>query len=101
MVDDLGLHDPSYTGSICYETPNIDRIAKEGTVNGHEVDGISYGNKANKPKPDAEFDTKLVQKVYRQKVEELMPRLEAQRKRFLFRDFEPNKDWWDSRITKD
>lgn len=30
LVDDLGYHDLSFTGSEFYETPNIDRIAKEG-----------------------------------------------------------------------
>ncbi|GAA4307152.1 sulfatase [Aestuariibaculum suncheonense] len=30
LADDLGVHDLSYTGSKYYETPNIDRIAKEG-----------------------------------------------------------------------
>jgi arylsulfatase A-like enzyme len=32
LVDDLGLKDLSCTGSTFYETPNVDRIAKEGTV---------------------------------------------------------------------
>jgi arylsulfatase A-like enzyme len=32
LVDDLGLKDLSYTGSTFYETPNIDRLANEGTV---------------------------------------------------------------------
>ncbi|MRH99551.1 sulfatase-like hydrolase/transferase [Kriegella sp. EG-1] len=32
LVDDLGLHDLSYTGSTYYETPNVDRIAEEGVV---------------------------------------------------------------------
>jgi len=32
LVDDLGYHDLSCTGSDYYETPNIDRIADEGTV---------------------------------------------------------------------
>src|SRR6056297_3731679 len=32
LVDDLGLHDLSFTGSTFYETPNVDRIANEGTV---------------------------------------------------------------------
>jgi arylsulfatase A-like enzyme len=32
LVDDLGLKDLSCTGSKFYETPNVDRIAKEGTV---------------------------------------------------------------------
>ncbi|MAW93858.1 MULTISPECIES: sulfatase [unclassified Leeuwenhoekiella] len=32
LADDLGYHDLSITGSRYYETPNIDRIALEGTV---------------------------------------------------------------------
>ncbi len=32
LVDDLGLHDLSITGSKFYETPNVDRIAEEGMV---------------------------------------------------------------------
>ncbi len=32
LVDDLGLNDLSCTGSKFYETPNVDRIANEGTV---------------------------------------------------------------------
>lgn len=32
LADDLGLHDLSFTGSDYYETPNIDKIAKGGTV---------------------------------------------------------------------
>jgi len=32
LVDDLGLMDLGFTGSKYYETPNIDRLAKEGMV---------------------------------------------------------------------
>ena len=32
LVDDLGLTDLSCTGSRFYETPNVDKIAREGTV---------------------------------------------------------------------
>ncbi|MDF9799394.1 arylsulfatase A-like enzyme [Catalinimonas alkaloidigena] len=32
LVDDLGVHDLSFTGSEYYETPNVDRIAREGSV---------------------------------------------------------------------
>ncbi len=32
LVDDLGLHDLSITGSEYYETPNIDRLANQGIV---------------------------------------------------------------------
>lgn len=30
LVDDLGYHDLGYTGSLFYETPNIDKLASEG-----------------------------------------------------------------------
>ncbi|MCY1720002.1 sulfatase [Prolixibacteraceae bacterium Z1-6] len=32
LADDLGYHDLSFAGSKYYETPNIDKIADEGTV---------------------------------------------------------------------
>ena len=32
VVDDLGYYDLSVMGSEFYETPNIDRIANEGTL---------------------------------------------------------------------
>ncbi len=32
LVDDLGLHDLSVTGSTYYETPNIDALAKQGMI---------------------------------------------------------------------
>ena len=32
VVDDLGYYDLGVMGSVFYETPNIDRIAKEGTL---------------------------------------------------------------------
>ena len=31
-IDDLGYHDLSYTGSEIYETPNIDKLAKQSVV---------------------------------------------------------------------
>jgi len=32
LADDFGYHDLSVMGSSYYETPNMDRIAKEGTI---------------------------------------------------------------------
>ena len=32
VVDDLGYYDLGVMGSVFYETPNIDRIANEGTL---------------------------------------------------------------------
>ncbi|MGB6153293.1 MAG: sulfatase [Pricia sp.] len=57
--------------------------------------------KANMPSEDTSFDPVLAEKNHRQKVEVLMPRLEAQRMEFLSEDFEPNDTWWDSKVTED
>jgi arylsulfatase A-like enzyme len=32
LVDDLGIKDLGFTGSTFYETPNIDKLAKKGSV---------------------------------------------------------------------
>lgn len=32
LVDDLGVHDLGYTGSEFYETPNVDRLSREGMI---------------------------------------------------------------------
>ena len=56
---------------------------------------------ANRPEIDTTYNSTLAIEMYRQKTEVLMPRLEAQRLNFLSSDFQPNKDWWNSKITKD
>lgn len=52
---------------------------------------------ANLPKPD----TVLAKKLHQEKIELLLPRLEAQRRAFLSPDFKPNEDWWGSKVTID
>jgi arylsulfatase A-like enzyme len=49
LVDDLGLKDLSCTGSKFYETPNIDRIAQEGTVftQGYACSGVCSPSRAS------------------------------------------------------
>lgn len=49
LVDDLGLKDLSCTGSKYYETPNVDRIAKEGTVftQGHACSAVCSPSRAS------------------------------------------------------
>ncbi|PZX51011.1 arylsulfatase A-like enzyme [Algoriphagus chordae] len=49
LVDDLGYSDLSYTGSKFYETPNIDRIAQEGTVftNGYAAAPVCSPSRAS------------------------------------------------------
>lgn len=56
---------------------------------------------ANRPEIDTTYDPKLAAKLHKQKIEVLMPKLEAQRLDFLSSDFQPNQDWWSSKITKD
>ncbi|MCK0190819.1 sulfatase [Arenibacter sp. F20364] len=56
---------------------------------------------ANMPTKDPEFDMKLAAKRHQNIVKEKLPALEAERMNFLSKDFEPNNDWWGSKITQD
>lgn len=56
---------------------------------------------AKRPKKDPTYDPGKAKKMYQQKIDELMPSLEAERKMILEKDFTPNKEWWDSKLTKD
>lgn len=56
---------------------------------------------ANIPSRDTTFDEALAVKKHQEKIEVLMPRLENQRMEFLSKDFEPNEDWWGSKVTKE
>ncbi len=57
--------------------------------------------KANMPNVDTTYDTNLAKRLHREKIDVLMPKLEAERMEFLSEDFEPNDTWWDSKATKD
>ncbi len=56
---------------------------------------------ANMPSRDTTFDANLAKKLHQEKIDVLMPRLEAERMEFLSKDFQPNEDWWGSKVTKD
>ena len=55
--------------------------------------------KAQQPILNDAFDPALAASQYQDNREKLMPRLEAQRRRFLQEDFQPNPDWWGSDTT--
>ncbi|WP_235296921.1 sulfatase [Portibacter marinus] len=55
---------------------------------------------ANMPRKDEQHDPALAKKMYQEKINVLMPRLEAQRIEFLSKDFDPQNHWWGSQ-TKD
>lgn len=56
---------------------------------------------ANRPEIDSTFNPILATELHRQKVEVLLPELETQRLNFLAPDYQPNSDWWGSKVTKD
>ena len=56
---------------------------------------------ANMPEKETTFDPDLAEKNRQQKINELMPRLEAQRMEYLSEDFQPNETWWDSQVIRD
>jgi arylsulfatase A-like enzyme len=49
LVDDLGINDLGITGSQFYETPNIDRLAREGTIftQGYACSGVCSPSRAS------------------------------------------------------
>ncbi|MBJ6369201.1 sulfatase [Snuella sedimenti] len=57
--------------------------------------------KANKPSKDLEYDEALAQKRKDYLKNTFMPKLEQDRMKVLSKDFEPNADWWQSKVTTD
>ena len=56
---------------------------------------------ANLPEKDTDFNAASAAQRHKRIVEEQLPLLEKERMEFLSEDFEPNVDWWGSKITKD
>ena len=53
------------------------------------------------PEKDDQFDVEN-RKIYDEEiVNKLLPKLETERIKMLSVDFEPNTDWWGSKVTKD
>lgn len=53
------------------------------------------------PDRDTEFDASKRANYEKQIVEKLLPKLEDERRKILSKDYQPNDDWWGSKITKD
>ena len=53
------------------------------------------------PVKDPEYDADLEKNYLESVVNKRWPNLEKQRMDFLSKDFDPNNDWWGSRVTKD
>lgn len=56
---------------------------------------------ANLPEKDLQYDSIQARVRHQNSVNRLLPDLEKKRLEFLSSDFQPNANWWDSKITKD
>ena len=83
-----------------YEKNDLAEAEPERTQQMHEQ-LMSYLNEvgAKFPQPDPKFDPKKRADYMKRIEEKRMPHLEKQRKEMLSEDFQPNKDWWGSKIT--
>lgn len=74
---------------------------EHGTTMWNSLNSFLTDVNANKPKPDDMYDLELAKQRQQQNVDVLLPRLEAQRMEFLSPEFQPNNDWWGSKVTKE
>ncbi|PIA81187.1 sulfatase [Gaetbulibacter sp. 4G1] len=56
---------------------------------------------ANMPSKDLDYDEALAKQRQNYLKNEFMPKLEQDRLKYLSKDFEPNTDWWQSKLTAD
>ena len=87
--------DPGEQNDIASENPEITSKMRK------ELEEFLNEVAAKIPEKDPMRDPDLAEELYEKKVNNLLPNLEAERKRVLAKDFSPNKDWWGSKITKD
>lgn len=68
-----------------------------------EAELLAYLNDmgANKPVPNPNYDEAKARQQQIDRREKLLPRLEAERKQMLSKDYQPNATWWDSKLTRD
>lgn len=76
---------------------NTDKTMKLYTKLNTWLESVS----ANKPRPDMEYDEVLAKKRKDYLENTLLPKLEEDRMNVLSKDFEPNADWWQSKVTMD
>ena len=56
---------------------------------------------ANLPAENHYYDAMAAKALYAKRKAEILPKLEQQRKDFLAKDFQPDENWYDSKLTKD
>lgn len=66
-----------------------------------ELDTYLLSVDANIPQVDSTYDAVLAKKQYENRSTKMLQALEKKRKNFLNKDFKPNVNWYDSKLTKD
>ncbi|QDS91007.1 Arylsulfatase precursor [Rosistilla ulvae] len=66
-----------------------------------QLDAWLEATGARIPQPDPRFDAAKKEQQQQQIESKRKPALERQHARFLAEDFQPNKDWWGSKVTRD
>lgn len=56
---------------------------------------------AKLPGKDMNFNAEQAKAQYLERENKMLPRLEKERNEMLKEDFQPNKTWWDSKVTQD
>lgn len=67
----------------------------------NELDAYLKNANARTPEKYEKYDDTKAKNLYQSRINEMLPRLEKQRKDFLNKDFKPNVDWYNSSLTKD
>ncbi len=67
----------------------------------HQLDEYLKKVGAKVAVPDPQYNADLEKEYQAKIVNQLWPRLEKERKQMLQKDFSPNKDWWESKVTND
>ncbi|MGZ0014791.1 sulfatase [Yeosuana sp. AK3] len=87
--------DPYEKNNLVKSSPEIAKKLNEKLQSWLTEVGAKY------PIIDNEFDA-IMRENYQDKVKnEMLPKLEKERLKMLSKDFQPNKDWWGSKITND
>ena len=73
---------------------------KVDEMNTHLMDWLKENN-IELPKLVGNFDTKLEQEQYQRMSTARKQQLEEERENMFSKEFQPNKDWWGSKMTKD
>jgi arylsulfatase A-like enzyme len=87
--------DPSEQKNVSEDNPELAKKLRS------ELDAFLAETNANIPEMNSAFDEAQAKKQYNSRKTKMLQSLEKQRKNFLNKNFEPNADWWNSKVTKD